>query len=112
MTAVYILAGATAAFLVLAGFLFSGKGSWLIAGFNTASPAEKAHFDRKKLCRTFSVVCLVIALLLGIMGFLGYHVETGRMQESGMAVYALVFILVLVGTLTIVARYINKHCKK
>ncbi len=112
MMPIYILAGAAAAFVVLAVFLFFGKGGWLIAGFNTASPEEKSHFDRKKLCRAFSVVCLVISLLLGGMSFLGYRVETGRMQESGMAVYAAVFILVLIGTLTVIARYIDKHCKK
>ncbi|UOO38687.1 DUF3784 domain-containing protein [Oscillospiraceae bacterium CM] len=27
--------------------LFFGKGSWLIAGYNTASPAEKAKYNQK-----------------------------------------------------------------
>jgi hypothetical protein len=36
---------------VLLGILFlNGKGSFLIAGYNTASPAEKEKIDEKKLC--------------------------------------------------------------
>ncbi len=31
--------------------LLAGRGSSLIAGFNTASEDEKAGFDKKKLCR-------------------------------------------------------------
>lgn len=38
-------------FIVL-GILFSkGKGAFLIAGYNTAPPREKAKTDEKKLCR-------------------------------------------------------------
>jgi len=38
-------------FLIL-GILFrKGKGSFLIAGYNTASKAEKEEIDEKKLCR-------------------------------------------------------------
>jgi hypothetical protein len=39
------------AIFVLLGILFlNGKGSFLIAGYNTASPAEKEKIDEKKLC--------------------------------------------------------------
>ena len=31
--------------------LLSGHGSWLIAGYNTASKKEKEKYDEKKLCR-------------------------------------------------------------
>ena len=41
-----------AAVFVLLGILFSrGKGAFLIAGYNTASAAEKARYDEKALCR-------------------------------------------------------------
>lgn len=41
--------GVAALFAVLSILLLSGKGSWLIAGYNTASPEEKAKYDSKKL---------------------------------------------------------------
>lgn len=49
--------------------LLSGRGSFLIAGYNTASPEEKARYDEKKLCRIVGSCLLVIALLLFVMGF-------------------------------------------
>lgn len=52
----------SASFLVL-GVVFSrGKGSSLIAGYNTASPAEKAKYDEKKLCKAMSRLMFVLAL--------------------------------------------------
>lgn len=51
-----------ASFLAL-GVVFSrGKGSSLIAGYNTASPAEKAKYDEKKLCKAMSRLMFVLAL--------------------------------------------------
>lgn len=52
----------SASFLVL-GIVFSrGKGTSLIAGYNTASPAEKAKYDEKKLCKAMSRLMFVLAL--------------------------------------------------
>lgn len=41
-------------FLVLGTVFAFGKGSFLIAGYNTASAEEKAQYDEKKLCRAVS----------------------------------------------------------
>jgi len=41
---VFIFAGLSLLF-------YNGKGSFLIAGYNTASEKEKAEIDEKKLCR-------------------------------------------------------------
>lgn len=61
--------------LVLGGgmsaVLFMGKGSFLIAGYNTASEEEKRKYDEKKLCRaTGSYLAVLTFLVLGaeIMG--------------------------------------------
>lgn len=52
----------SASFLAL-GVVFSrGKGSSLIAGYNTASPEEKAKYDEKKLCKAMSRLMFVLAL--------------------------------------------------
>lgn len=40
----------TALFLPLGVPFSKGKGAWLIAGYNTSSPAEKEKIDEKLLC--------------------------------------------------------------
>lgn len=40
--------------------LCCGKGADLIAGYNTASPTEKARWDEKALCRGVGVLLLVM----------------------------------------------------
>lgn len=51
-----------ASFLVLSIVFSRGKGTSLIAGYNTASPEEKARYDEKRLCRAMSRLMLVLAL--------------------------------------------------
>lgn len=46
-----VIHGLVAVVFVLLGILFrTGRGSWLIDGYNTASKAEKETIDEKKLC--------------------------------------------------------------
>jgi len=51
-------------FAVLAAVFFAGRGSFLIAGYNTADKAEKAKYDEKKLNRVMGAGMSIIALLL------------------------------------------------
>ena len=48
-------------FIVLGIVFASGKGANLIAGYNTASPEEKANTDEKKLLKAMSVLMFVLA---------------------------------------------------
>ena len=57
-------------FAILSVILLSGHGSWLIAGYNTASKEEKAKYNKKRLCRTMGAGMAVIALLVLISGLL------------------------------------------
>lgn len=50
--------------------LISGRGSWLISGYNTASEEEKTKYDEKKLCKTTGIGLGVIAVLVLVMGLL------------------------------------------
>ena len=52
---------------ILSVVLSSGHGSWLIAGYNTASQEEKEKYNEKKLCRIIGIGMSVIAILLLIM---------------------------------------------
>lgn len=58
-----------AAVFVLLGSLFSrGKGAFLIAGYNTASPEEKARYDEKALCRFMGKLMFALAACQVVMG--------------------------------------------
>ncbi len=66
-----ILWGVVVMFAILTGVLLSGKGAFLIAGYNTSSAEEQAKYDEKKLCRVTGMGMLVITILLFIMALLG-----------------------------------------
>ena len=56
-------------FLMISIFLLVGKGSFLIAGYNTASADEKAKYNEKKLCRIvglgfFIITCGLFSLMM------------------------------------------------
>ena len=73
---VIIFGGIDLLFFVIAAVFWSGKGAWLIAGYNTASAEEKSKMDEKAVCRFMAKLmlfmgaawCVVTAgLLLDIM---------------------------------------------
>lgn len=66
-----ILWGVVVMFAILTGVLLSGRGAFLIAGYNTSSAEEQAKYDEKKLCRVTGMGMLVITILLFIMALLG-----------------------------------------
>ena len=63
-----IISGITALFFVLLGIIFSsGRGSSLIAGYNTSSPDVKAQYDEKALCRAMGGLMFACAACCGVM---------------------------------------------
>ena len=56
--------------LIISIYLISGRGSNLIAGYNTADKEKKEKYDAKKLCRVVGIGMLVISLLVLAMGVL------------------------------------------
>lgn len=64
-------------FAVLSALLLSGKGSFLIAGYNTASEKEKARYNEKKLCRVTGGGLALITLLLLINALVGFDLPGG-----------------------------------
>lgn len=67
-----VISGITALlFSVLGIVFFCGKGSSLIAGYNTASPEEKKQIDEKALCRAMGSLMFVLAACCGVMALSG-----------------------------------------
>lgn len=60
-------------FIALSLILLSGKGSFLIAGYNTLSKEEKEKFDDKKLCRFIGKILLPIGLLTPFAAVCGIY---------------------------------------
>lgn len=58
-------------FAIITGLFLSGRGGFFIAGYNTASPEQKAKYDEKKMCRYMGRGMLVITILLFFMAVLG-----------------------------------------
>lgn len=85
-------------FFVLSLLLLSGHGSWLIAGFNTASEAEKAQYDEKKLCRAMGTFLLYITVGLVLI------------DEEILGAGA--FAGLLFGGIVLLMVYTNTACKK
>ncbi len=54
---------------VMSLVLLSGRGSGLIAGYNTASTEEKKRYDEKRLCKTVGAGLSVttVAFLVGVL---------------------------------------------
>lgn len=66
-----VIAICVAAFVFLLGIvLLSGKGAFLIAGYNTMSPQEKANYNEKALCRFVGGLLIIMSVcsLLAILG--------------------------------------------
>jgi hypothetical protein len=61
MIAMYILAGLM---FLLSIILLSGRGSWLIAGYNTMSKEQQNKYDRKKLTRATGMLLIITSIAI------------------------------------------------
>ena len=85
-------------FLVLGIVLWHGKGSVLIAGYNTATQQERSRYDQKALCRGVGVLTFVLAGC--------YAVATLGTALNSMALVWIGIVLVLIAIIA-GAIYIN-----
>ena len=83
--------------------LISGRGSWLVSGYNTAPKEEKEKYDRKKLCRVTGTGLGVITVLILFMGLFENVLPAGFL-------YAAVGIILADALLIVVG--CNTICKK
>jgi len=84
------------AFLVLLGvMIFNGKGMWLVAGFNTMSPKEKAEFESNYDVKKYQKTIGVFLFLLGFSMLL-FATDIGMLISSFvMTGLIIIFVLIL-----------------
>lgn len=95
MIITYIVAGLM---FVLSIILLSGRGSWLIAGYNTMSKEQQNKYDSKKLTRATGIMSIITSLALLALAFSFLN--------------AIVFLIILFISVTITIIYTNKYCLK
>lgn len=83
---------------VCAAILLSGRGSWMLAGYNTASREEKSRYDQKKLTRSVGIALLVIDLATVPLAFV---------RSTTYILFYTVFVIVSVIALMV---YVNTKC--
>ena len=112
MGGIYLMAAIILLFIIMGVFLLQGKGSWPIAGYNTASKEEKARYDQRKLCRAMGLFCLYEVVLLTVLTLFCLRVELGRMREQALLPIAFGFVGLTILGVIIMIYYTNFRCKK
>ena len=80
-----------AVLVVLGLILLSGRGAWLIAGYNTMPPEEKARYDQKALCRTMGKLLLTMAACVAL-ATVGYGLDRSWLVWCGFGLLTVVMI--------------------
>ena len=93
----------TALFTVMTILLLAGKGSWLIAGYNTASEAERAKYDAKKLSRVVGGCTGIVTILLLITSL-----AWRRLPQA----YVYIMLAVIVVDIAVTIFLANTICRK
>ncbi len=62
-----------AALIIVMGItMLLGKGDWMISGYNTASPEEKAQYNIRRLRLIMGISSILIALIMVISTLIDY----------------------------------------
>ena len=83
--------------------LLAGKGSCLIAGYNTSSKEKKQRYDKKRLCRVVGSGMGILAIMLGIATFYRFEMPTNL---------SWIIPWGILGTIVIVEILASTICKK
>jgi len=92
MIVAYLLAGLM---FVLSIILLSGRGSWLIAGYNTMSKEQQNKYDRKKLTRATGMMLIITSIALLALAF--------------SLINAIVFLIIVFVSVIMTIIYTNKY---
>ena len=92
----------TGSFVLLGVVFASGKGTGLIAGYNTATAEEKANYDKKKLCKAMSRLMFALAGCWLVIASSEVFKEIALLW-IGLALFLVISVFGAV--------YVNRECK-
>ena len=82
---------------ILSMILLSGRGGFLVAGYNTASKEEKAKYNEKKLCRTVGSGLGAITIVMAIAAFYNFELPAAISWLIPWGIFAAAGITVILG---------------
>lgn len=94
MVIIWIVA---AIFAIISVVLISGRGGFLIAGYNTSSAEEKAKYDEKKLCRVMGIGMLFITIMIVALAIFGDKMPEGFLDFFILAVLSDIGVMIFFG---------------
>ena len=80
--------------VVMGVFLLMGRGSWLIAGYNTMSVAEKAKYDERALCKFIGKILIAIGALtpaIAVEAVSGWYPYAYGFLVTGLCAFAVIY---------------------
>jgi len=84
---------------ILSVILLSGRGSFLIAGYNTSSKEEKAQYNEKRLCRVVGGGLAVITLIMGIFYYYNFELPAAINWLVPWGIFAAAAIIMILASL-------------
>ncbi|UBH09006.1 DUF3784 domain-containing protein [Macrococcus armenti] len=79
-------------FLLIGIYMLTGRGSFLIAGYNMMSQEQKQKYNEKRLCRFTGVMIIIAALYCAMMEF----TNVNEIYASiGFIIITLTFVIVV-----------------
>lgn len=82
------------AFVALGITFFLGKGSFLIAGYNTLDQQEKAKYSEKRLMKCMSAFCFSMTVMFGVCACLDDVMTTVVLVLSVTIVLTIILVIV------------------
>ena len=81
--------------------LLSGRGAALLAGYSTASPAERAHVNATRMCRIIGASTLVCAIYAAVVALLVYAYVLGTLDRTALFLVAGIGAIVPIAALCV-----------
>ncbi|MFS0749907.1 DUF3784 domain-containing protein [Oceanobacillus sp. 1P07AA] len=82
-------------FIVFGIFLINGKGSFLIAGYNTMPPEEKENYDTVALCKFMGKMMFALSFCM-LLWALSDAYEVNWLFYIGIALFIVIVVFMLI----------------
>ncbi len=90
-----ILISIAALFVILAIIIITGKGDWLIAGYNTASKEEKTKYDIVRLRFLVALTLVISAIACVLLSVINETISTDTILGGVFTIVIFVIIIVI-----------------